>query len=681
MWWQTPPPDPTSRRRSPRPLAPVPEGGWRPPRRLPSLTGVHRVALDTETLDPELKTNGPGWARGSGHVVGISIALCPERAWYLPIRHEVQQELNLDTDKVLAWAREELPKVPHVIGANLLYDVGWLAEEGVRFPRTTKFYDVQYAEPLIDTTSRTYNLDALANKYVGQSKVGEELYRWCARSYGGPPSEKQRANIWRAPVSLVGPYAEADAWLPLQILEKQWDVLCRMELDQLFLMECRLIPLLHRMRRNGVRVDVGKAERVREELITAVEQKQNELDQLAGFEVNVHASKSLAQLFDARGFVYPRTKKGSPSFTRNWLAIQTSREARLVAEIRKLNKTRTTFVETCVLNAHVNGRLHTQFHPLRTDEGGAVSGRFSSSTPNLQFIPSRDPKFGPLLRSMFLPDEGSKQWRRIDYSQIEYRLFVHYSMDNNLIRAYQDRHTDFHAIAGQMLGGKLPRVVVKIFNFMTLYGAGPALVGQILATEMSEQELANLLNSLSRELGLTPEYRDVPFECAAAVQNLYNRAFPAARRLMQEFAQLAESQGYVKTYLGRRSQFPFYVPAYSKDPVPPLPYESALMSYGRSIVRAQTYKALNRVIQGSAADLMKMAMLECEDQGLYEELGTPHLTVHDETDHSDGRPGDPLWSEVTRCMEQCMELRVPILTETETGPNWGELKKENHNVE
>jgi len=673
LWWDTPPPDLTSRTRTPRSLAPIPESPWTPSRGLPSLSGVHRVGLDVETWDPDLLTKGPGWARGVGHLVGISLAV-EDRSWYLPFRHTVQPELNLDPDHVLAWARDELPKVPHIIGANLMYDIGWLWFEGVRFPVTTRFHDVQFAEPLLNDVTRGYSLDKLAEKYLDETKVTHDLYRWCARSYGGQPTPAQRANIHRAPPSLVGPYAEADASLPMRILTKQYPALQAQGLAELFDIECRLIPLLIQMRLRGVRVDVTGAEQVRDRLLEKGQALQHELDRHAGFDVNMYnAGNTLARLFDDVGIPYPRTNKGAPSFRAPWLKAQPHPVARLVNELRRVEKMRVTFVEGYVLDSHINGRLFCQFHPLRTDDSGAVSGRFSSSTPNLQNIPARDPEFGPLIRGLFLPDEGYNTWRKLDYSQIEYRLFAHYSGDADLVRAYQEPTTDFHDVAGAMLGGSLPRAVVKTFNFMTLYGGGPYRLAEMLKELMNTTEATKLLDSLP-ELANT-EDETLYFRLALTVQRVYADRFPAARRLASSSMQEATRTGEVRTVLGRVNRFPLFVPRYSRVSATPLPLDAARLAYGSNLERAGTHKALNRRLQGSAADLMKLAMLRCYEAGLYDHLGFPHLTVHDETDHSDPDPGDPAWRELVHIMENSLPLRVPVRVTQAAGPNWGHLKE------
>ena len=227
------------------------------------------LSFDTETKDPELLTSGPGWGRKNGNIVGVSIG-AKDRAgniggWYFPMRHEDTPEENMDPDVVLRWLKHTLGDARPKFGANLIYDIGWLKEEGVRVGGHC--HDIQHAEALLSETARV-GLDTVAEKYLGEHKVSSELYQWCADYYGGKPNDRQRANIYRAPPSLVGPYATADATLPLRIIEKQWPLLSDCDLGDLFMLETRLIPLLVEMRFAGVQIDIPFAEQLYDEMGT-----------------------------------------------------------------------------------------------------------------------------------------------------------------------------------------------------------------------------------------------------------------------------------------------------------------------------------------------------------------------------------------------------------------------------
>ena len=357
---------------------PIPETGWTTPNSFPRLDSASCISLDTETYDPDLLTRGPGWARGVGHIVGVSIGV-EDAAWYFPIRHTIRPETNMLPEAVFAWLKDTLrnPKQPK-IGANLMYDVGWLGEEGVDV--LGPLYDVQFAEALLDERSEV-SLEVLAQKYLGIGKETELVYQWCSDFYGGAVGGGQRANLWRAPASLVGPYACSDATLPLKVLAKQWPLLEKEGLLELFHMECELIPLLLAMRREGVHVNIPQAEQVREALRVKEALEVEKLEKLVGFEVNINAGDSIAKAFDSLGYPYGKTSTGKPSFTKDFLVSVDNPVSQAILEVRKCSKLRGTFIESYILDSNINGKVYGQFHPLRGDSGGTRSGRLSSCLP------------------------------------------------------------------------------------------------------------------------------------------------------------------------------------------------------------------------------------------------------------------------------------------------------------
>jgi DNA polymerase I-like protein with 3'-5' exonuclease and polymerase domains len=637
-------------------MPPIPETGWRTPRDFPNLAAAKALAIDCETYDPELLDHGPGWARGRGHIVGISVGTDDGYRAYFPMRHTVEPEYNLPPDKVLAWAAVELarPTQPK-LGANLIYDVGWLRQEGVRV--AGELFDVEFAEALLDEAA-TVNLGDLGTRYLGIGKTSAQLYDWCRAWYGG--GEDQRANIWRAPPRLVGPYAEGDVDLPFRVLDKQWQRLQAEGLIDLFRMECALIPLLVEMRFAGVSVDLAHAEQVRADLLAASIEEQAKLRSIVGFEINVNAAASIAKAFDKFGYSYERTPKGAPSFDKDFLTGCKNPVADAIDEIRKLDKLRTTFVENYILGAHVNGKVYCSFNPLRADETGTRSGRFSSNDPNLQNIPVRDKVWGKKLRSLFTIDSGHKQWRKFDYSQIEYRFLVHFAVGPGADEARQkyitDPSTDYHAWVQQLVAPvagwdlstaelrKLHRFLTKNLNFGAVYGIGEGHMAELLQKPRSE---------------------------AKQILNSYHEALPFVRATMQACIRQIEQQGYISTILGRRSRFDLWESAQQRGTLP-LPYQQALLAYGQ-IKRAYAYRSLNRRLQGSAADLFKRAMLQCWQSGVYSYTGVPRLIVHDEEDFSDAGGTDEAFAEMKRVMETALVLRVPVMAEEERGANWGQL--------
>jgi DNA polymerase I-like protein with 3'-5' exonuclease and polymerase domains len=396
------------------------------------------------------------------------------------------------------------------------------------------------------------------------------------------------------------------------------------------------------MRWRGVRVDEERAEQISKDLSIREQKLLVEIKRKYGEDVNLWANASLQKVFDKNKLPYPRTEKGMASFQRQWLESHEHELPKMIVEARKLNKARTTFIEKMISEHAVNGRIHAEAHPLRNDAGGTVSGRFSYSNPNLQQVPARDPELGALIRSLFIPEEGC-QWGLFDYSQQEPRLTVHYANEMKLIgaedavNAYRDKNADFHQIVADM--AKIPRKQAKNINLGLSYGMGK----QKLIKELG-------LDELEAEGLLTQYHEKVPF----------------IRGLQDQCARVAMDRGFIRTLAGRRCHFDLWEHRYDRST--PLPYEEAKEKYGDNIKRSYTYKALNRLIQGSAADMTKLAMLDLWEEGI-----VPHVQVHDEVDISieDKAQAD----KVARIMENCVKLSVPLVVDTELGTSWGDTEE------
>lgn len=592
----------------------------------PDISSAKRVGLDIETCDPDLKTKGPGVRRPGSFIAGISVAT-DDASWYFPMRHEGGE--NHDPDQVLAWARDNLctEGVPKV-GANLLYDLDFLAAEGVKV--AGPFLDVQSAEPLLDENRFSYSLDELASKYLNEHKKTAMLEKYVMRTYGVKDRKDVAGYIWRVPGTMAAEYAEADASLPLRILDAQELLLEKEGLDYIWDIETRLVPMLLAMRQRGVRVDLERAEQVRDILS---ERERHALDRLGG--INPSAPTQVAKIFDAEGIEYPRTPTGKPSFTKAWLATVNHPMAQAILDARAASKLRTTFIEGAILDKHINGRVHTLFHQLRGDENGAVSGRFSSSLPNLQNIPSRG-DMAALIRGLFLPEEGEMWWRH-DYSQVEYRILVaQMERDSLPVKMYWDTpDLDYHQMVSDMTG--IDRKPAKNINFGLVYGMG--------------------VKTLAANLGLD-------MDAARALFDQYHARVPFVKQLFDRTEATARKEGYVKTMFGRRRRFPWLWEGKPVWKVPP----------GRFAKRGYTHKALNAVLQGTAADIMKIAMVEIWESGVCDEVGCPLLTVHDELDWSALADARAEMDKVRDIMSNCVTLNVPLLVEEETGPNWGALQ-------
>jgi DNA polymerase I-like protein with 3'-5' exonuclease and polymerase domains len=671
-----------------RKLPCVPITDWKP-KPFPNLSDAKIIQLDLETYDPHLVKRGdqvalgPGWARHDGHIVGIGVGTEDGYRTYFPMRHEVCPEQNLNPDHVLAWARDQLSGPQPKIGANILYDVGWCREEGVTVGGD--WIDVQFAEALL-TEDEPTNLDHLGEKYCGEGKYSGALYRWCAQAYGGEENGGQRANIYRAPPSLVGPYAEGDVDLPLRVFREQWPKLCAQNLQSLFALECGLLPLMLEMRFAGVSVDVARAEQLRDRLWALEKSTQRRLDTLAGCAVNVNEPETIAKAFDRAGIAYPRTAKtNAPSFKNDFLESVHTPLAFAIRKVRKLAKLRGTFIESYILNSHVNGKLHGQFHTLRgpkdedsdeQDQEGARSGRMSSSTPNLTNIPSRDKEIAPLIRGLFVPDSGHQRIRKHDYSQIEYRWFVHFARgpgaDDARALFNSAPATDFHEwtldliapVAGWDISTpdlrKYRRKPIKNINFGLLYGMGIAKFARLYQLTLPQAE-----------------------ELYAA----YHAGVPFAKPTMRFYTDQAAKFGEISTVLGRKRRFEKWEPREFEhcarngvqDGRPQwqgsLPYARAVKAYGtQDLKRAETFKALNGVLQGSAADMAKTALFRCWKEGVFARTGVPRLFVHDEFVFSDPGGQDEAFEEMQHVMETAIPLSIPVRADGDAGPDWGHCK-------
>lgn len=599
---------------------------------VPDLRNATHIGVDTETKDPYLKECGPGWGRGIGNVVGISLAAIEGskiNAYYLPIRHAHTVTQNLPEAAVIAYVSDQLSTDAIKLGANCIYDYGWLMHHGVK--TKGKWYDVQFAQALIQPWLKSFSLEACATACKVLGKQSNELYTWAAQHYNGQATAKdQGGNIWRCPPSVVSDYACYDAGILLNIWQQQGPNLLKLGLYDLFELECKLIPILVKMRMRGMCIDELAAYDAKEELTDIARYQYDELKLLAGFDVNVNSSADLARFFTKMKIPFPLTEKGNPSFTAEWLAEQSRKEATLVNNIRKVNKAQSTFINSAILTKAVNGRLYPSLHPLRGDKGGTVTGRFSCSNPNAQQIPSRDDFLAPIIRGIFVPEKGYTHWCKLDYSQIEYRMFAHFSKDEALIRAYQDPNADFHDLVGQMLGAGIPRKYVKCINFAKLYGAG-------------NKKIAAMLKALGGEI-----------DTDSFLKN-YDTAFPAAQDLMIRFANEAKQTYRVTTLLNRYTRF-----------------DKMSSSFDGEVQHA--YKAINYVLQGSAADFMKKGIVDAEEAGLFERIGYPHTLVHDEialSYHPDLRND---FIQLKEIMQNAITLRVPMIMDVELGPNWGDVK-------
>jgi len=643
----------------------LPQTEWVQPKEFPDLSKYDEIAIDLETRDPNLKKLGSGAIIGVGEIVGIAVAVEGWYAYY-PIAHE--QGPNLNRKQVLDWFTDVCALPSKKIFHNAMYDVCWIRKLGIKI--NGLIIDTMIAASLIDENRFSYTLNTLSWAFLKKGKNETRLIE-AAKSRGLDP----KADMWRLPAIEVGAYAEKDAELTLELWQFFKKIIQEQNIQDIFNLETELFPCLVDMRFLGVKVDVEKAHRLKQELAIQEEMLIHSIKKESNIEVQIWAAASIAKVFDNLNESYELTAKTkTPSFTKNFITNHKHPVVQMIAEARKINKIRTTFIDTIIDHAHLD-RIHADINQIRSDDGGTVTGRFSYANPNLQQIPARDPVTGPMIRSLFIPENNCK-WGTFDYSQQEPRLVAHYALRfelpsvNVIADSYEnDPSTDFHKIVADM--AEIPRSEAKTINLGLFYGMGKA--------------------KLQAELG-------VPKDKAEELFSKYHAKVPFVKQLMNKAMKTAENKGEVKTLLGRRCRFPKYEPILSGSDwgtyVPAEDEERMLQLQkmgewlkdddGQFVLddkrekkknywhenptrRAFTYKALNKLIQGSAADMTKKAMVE-----LYKEGILAHIQVHDELDFS--IESDAQADKIKQIMEHAVDLEVPNKVDYESGPNWGEIK-------
>ena len=619
---------------------------WISPESFPDLKDHKYIAIDLETRDPGLKSRGSGALIGDGEIVGISVAV---EGWsgYYSFGHA---EGNFfDKDVVMRWIKEvcELPNVK--LFHNAMYDVCWLKAYGVKI--NGHIVDTMVMASLIDENRFHYSLNSLSIDYLG--KVKDETALRDAADKAGIDA---KAEMWKLPAMYVGAYAEKDAELTLSLFKKLSVEIKRQDLTKVFDLETQLFPCLIDMKFKGVRVDVQKAHTIKKQLASQEEILLLEVKKETGIDVQIMAARSIAKVFDKLGLEYERTlKTQAPSFTKNFLQEHKNPIVNKIAKAREINKAHSTFIDTIIKHEH-KGRIHADINPIRGDTGGTVTGRFSYSNPNLQQVPARNKQIGPMIRSLFIPEEKHK-WGCFDYSQQEPRLVVHYAATKfkgdeevtEIVEKFQNNSVDFHQTVADM--ANISRTQAKTINLGLFYGMGKG--------------------KLQAELGISTK------DEASKLFNKYHDSVPFVKDLSDAISRDGAAFGYIKTFGGRRCRFDKWEIAEWKDGNFKLPMSKAdaeaayFLKYPQAtkanIRRATTYKALNKLIQGSAADMTKQAMLD-----LYREGIVAHIQIHDELDISVESPEQA--KEIIKIMEKAVKLKIPNKVDYESGDNWGGIK-------
>lgn len=584
----------------------------------PDLSNEKIICVDLETYDPELREMGPGTMRRDGNILGCAIAVPGGFKRYYNLGHrgidQAEKENNYRyLDELLA---NDVPK----LGTNLLYDFDWWVNwHGGKIGG--KMYDIQIAEPLLDEYKKSYSLDNLAKEYLGVGKKKTKIDAYCEKhGLQGDP----RQYLWMMEYNDVYEYAEGDVELPIKIFEQQWKKMQRQNLLDLFHIEMGQYPLLLMMRKNGVPINTDRVQELILEMKNKITiGKKTLYSRYSNF--NLNSSKQIAEVLDEMGIPYGLTEKGNPQLGKEELKSMNHPLCDEIVRIRAMEKLLGTFLVNSLMGHLVGNRIHCSFHPMRGDRYGTKSGRYSSANPNLQQIPSQEDSYGSEVRSCFIPLEDH-YWGKIDYSQIEYRLIAHYAEGEKAeeIRTQyrDDPKTDYHQMIMDWTG--VDRKTAKRLNFGMAYYMG---------TE-----------ACSRQFGWTME------ESFELIER-YHNTVPFLKQTRNNVVNVAKKRGHIRTILGRRAR----------------------INEEMRIARKE-YTMFNRLIQGSAADILKAAMYKLYTDGIFNTL-VPHLTVHDELDVSIPKTNEGIeaFKEMANIMENCVKLKVPLSAEAEYGDNWAQV--------
>jgi DNA polymerase I-like protein with 3'-5' exonuclease and polymerase domains len=647
------------------PTRPGPDqNNWQPPAELPDLRRVGTVSVDTETKDAGLLSErGSSWPWGDGHICGVSVAWRADgaiRAHYLPIRHPDSN--NFDPKQISAWLRDHVASDVSFVFQNGLYDWGWLRTDlGVTMPSSERLEEIGALATLVDENRFSYSLDALC-AWRGLPGKDTALLEEAVRAAGWASGKRNinvAEHIHKLPTQLVGPYAEADAIAALRLSEDLGPILDQEGASTAYRLECDLLPMVHEMRRRGIRVDQSSAEQGRNHCLHKRDQALAELSEQLGSLVGMEEIASplwKARTFDAHHIDYPRTKKGNPSFKAGklgWMAKHEHWLPRLIATANKYHFAGSTFLQGHILEHLIGDRIYAEINPHRSEEGGTKSFRFSYSNPPLQQMPSRDPELGPLIRRVFLPENG-EFWADVDISQQEFRHLVNHAAVRNLTGAIQalerylaDADTDFHELVAKITG--LSRNDAKAVNFAKIYGAGEKKFAEMIRKPLSEAQAINAQYDIRLPF-VWQLARDVQYE---AVHLGYTVLHDKARRHWNYWAPRGDwSKGAgpcERTEADRRVKD-------SKHPWFYLPLE-----------RAWIHTALNALIQGDAARQTKLWMRDVWREGI-----VPLIQMHDALGLSVTTREQAVLVAKLAC--EAVKLKVPMRADIKYGRSWGDAK-------
>jgi len=582
------------------------------------------IAFDTETTSTDPMR---------ADLVGMSLAVRPEQGYYIPLGHK-DAEKQLSVTQVLqaltpALTDAQKPKVGH----NLKYDAIVLANAGLVVEPLA--FDTMIAEFLLHPDNYSNGLKETARRYLGVAMTHiEELIG----------KGKNQTTMDRVSVAQAAPYAAADAEVSLQLTDYLKKDLTTANALRLFdEIEMPLVPVLMQMERNGVALDVPLLEKMAKDLQGRLGEIEDSIYKAVGYRFNLNSTQQLSKaLFETLKIEPPdrRKKTSSGHFSTSADVLEEIRKDHPVVgtilDYRELTKLKSTYVDTLPLQVNPRtGRVHTSYN-----QTGSVTGRLASSDPNLQNIPTRT-ETGRLVRNAFIAGDG-KSLLAVDYSQIELRIVAHMAEDEAMLAAFRAGQ-DIHAATAAAINGieledvtKDQRRRAKAINFGLIYGM--SAFGLSRGTDLTLAEAENFVKA-------------------------YFEQFPGVKRYLDGTRKLAAQQGYVETLLGRRRYFPNL-----KNPT------------NQALRAREEREAINSPVQGTAADIMKIAMVRLpaalQSAGLSARM---LLQVHDELVLEVSRSEKAKTIEVVcSVMENAYPLSIPLLTEARWGHNWGNLEVVGH---
>jgi DNA polymerase I-like protein with 3'-5' exonuclease and polymerase domains len=669
------------------------------------LQDVDTVAIDIETYDPNLKTKGLGAIRKDGFITGVAVATGKDTV-YFGLHHSDKTTSKEEEKEFWDQLNKKLLQNSNIIKVfhNAIYDVCWLRSVTGKMLKG-RLVDTMVAASVIDENRFKYSLDALSKDYLNDSKYKYDLYEKAAIEGIKDPM----SNMHKLSYGLVKVYAKQDVDLTLKLwnlFNKKLDKTLYTKAENnkvytcrnIFELETRLFPCLVDMKFKGVRIDTQKLEHLGKRLRRRRDNLLSIIKKHTGLKLQLWAATSIKQLLDNRKITkFEKTpKSGMPKLPKDFLKTHEDRFLRMVSKAREADKAVNTFIEG--LKSYIyKGRIHADINQIKGDGGGTVTGRFSMSNPNLQQIPSKG-YIGKKMRQLFIPEEGHT-WGSFDYSQQEPRIVVHYAIKHGLSETedlkerFDDDKADFHQVVADM--AKISRKQAKTINLGLFYGMGKGKLQAEL--NLDKAQAKTLFDTYHRKVPFVKELSDNLIRFAAKHKLIFtledrfcrfdkyesvNKRWDNNKRKFQEWdpeaVEIKQSDGKIK-YKGdwitpklftreeAWTKFKLLFNAKSKEKVEQLTEEQRQDWFKNYFSPAFTYKALNRLVQGSAADMTKKAMVLLYEKGI-----VPHIQIHDELCVS--IKDQETRNTIQKIMETAITLEINNKVDYEEGTNWGNIK-------